>query len=220
MAREVRQISDLNKKGEWVTLKVTVMQLWNNAADSISQVGLLGDETDKIKFVSWKKSRLPDLEEGKGYFISNAVVDSWNGKKQVNFNSRTKIKPIDEPVASIKDDNSIVGRITRIVPKSGYIERCPECNRVLVNDHCPVHIDVEPIEDLRVKAAIDADSSVFIANGKIAEDLLHLQLGQIKKMEKEDVDCLMDATLVGKKFRFKGNRLNSNFIVEDFEIVE
>ncbi|MFW6048468.1 MAG: replication protein A, partial [Candidatus Natronoplasma sp.] len=57
-------LSELNEDGEWVSLKVKVLQLWESNSDSISQVGLLGDETAKIKFVSWKKADLPDLEEG------------------------------------------------------------------------------------------------------------------------------------------------------------
>lgn len=219
MSDDVKNIEDLSKKGEWVTVQLKVIKLWDPKSDSISQSGIVADETGEISFVSWKKSNLLELKEGHSYIIENAVVDAWNGKKQINFNSRTKIKTLDREIKN-NNSNEIVGTVKSIIPRSGYIERCPECNRVLVNDHCPVHIDVKPNEDMRVKASLDSDSSIFIANGKIAEKLLDLQLDQAKKMDKKDLECLIEVKLVGKKFSFQGRKLNSNFIVEDFKIIE
>lgn len=219
MADDVRNISDLDKKGEWVSLEVKVLKLWEPKSDAISQSGIVADETGEINFVSWKKSKLLKLEDGKSYIIRSAVVDSWNGDKQINFNSRTKISPIDK-IIEASGSGPVEGIITGIIPKSGYIERCPECKRVLVNDHCPVHIDVKPKEDIRIKASLDSNSRIFVANGKLAEKLLGIQLDQARKIEEEDLNCLIEVKLVGKKYRFKGREFENNFIIEDFQEIE
>jgi replication factor A1 len=219
MADDVRNILDLDEKGEWVSLEVKVLKLWEPKSDAISQSGIVADETGEINFVSWKKSKLLKLEDGKSYIIRGAVVDSWNGNKQINFNSRTKISPIDK-IIEASGSGPVEGIITGIIPKSGYIERCPECKRVLVNDHCPVHIDVKPKEDIRIKASLDSNSRIFVANGKLAEKLLGIQLEQARKIEEEDLNCLIEVKLVGKKYRFKGREFENNFIIEDFQKIE
>ncbi len=220
MADDVRNISDLNKKGEWVSLEIKVLKLWEPTSDSISQSGVVADDTGEIKFVSWKKSKLLEVEEGRSYLINSAIVDTWNGNKQINFNARTKITPIGKNVKSSSGSWDIEGTIKNIIPKSGYIHRCPECNRVLVNDHCPVHVDVKPKEDIRVKWSMDSDSRIFIANGKIAEKLLGIKIENAKKMEEEDLNCLIQVKLISKKYSFKGREFENNFIIEDFEQVE
>lgn len=211
-------ISDIHEDGRWVTLKVKVLQLWEPNSDSMKQVGLLGDENGKIKFVSWKKTDLPEMEEGKSYLIKAAVVDSWNDRFQVNLNSRSSITELDEDVEVFSDDG-FEDVFTSIIPKSGYIERCPECKRILVNDHCPVHIDVEPLEDVRVKASLANSGKIAVANGKVAEALLGLSLDQVKNIDKEDMDCLMYAKLVGKRFRFKASEYEENLVVHEIEEV-
>jgi len=219
MSDDVRNISDLNKKGDWVSLEVKVLKLWEPKSDAISQSGIVTDETGEINFVSWKKSKLLKLEEGKSYLVKGAVVDSWNGNKQINFNSRTKIIPTEKNIKNF-DSIAIEGTIKNIIPKSGYIQRCPECNRVLVNNHCPVHVDVQPREDIRVKVSLNSNSRIFVANGKLAENLLGIQLDQAKKIGEEDLNYLIQAKLVGKKFSFKGRELDNNFIIEDFQQIE
>ena len=37
MADDVRNISDLDKKGEWVSLEVKVVKLWDPKSDAIAQ---------------------------------------------------------------------------------------------------------------------------------------------------------------------------------------
>lgn len=219
MVDGVRNISDLNKKGEWVSLEVKVVKLWDPKSDVIAQSGIVADETGEINFVSWKKSKLLEVEQGKSYLIQSAVVDAWNENIQINFNARTKIIPAGKNVES-SGSGDIQGTITSIVPKSGYIHRCPECNRVLVNDHCPVHVDVKPKENIRIKISMNSDSRIFIANGKIAEKLLGINIENAKKIVEEDLNCLIEVKLIGKKYSFKGRKFDNNFIIEDFEQVE
>jgi len=71
----VKKIDDIQKSGDWIDLKAKVVRLWNPNSNPISQIGLLGDETGQIKFISWKKSNLPELKEGKSYQIKKIVTD-------------------------------------------------------------------------------------------------------------------------------------------------
>ena len=65
----------------------------------------------------------------------------------------------------------------------------------MVNDHCPVHVDVKPKEDIRIKISTDSDSRIFIANGKIAERLLGINIENAKKIGDEDLNCLIEVKL-------------------------
>src|SRR5512147_1688120 len=58
------KIKDITSDGRWISLKAKVIQLWENEKASISQIGLLGDDTGTIKFVCFAKSDLPLVEEG------------------------------------------------------------------------------------------------------------------------------------------------------------
>ncbi|NLK32927.1 MAG: replication protein A, partial [Methanosarcina flavescens] len=42
---QLTKIADISENGQWANLKAKVVQLWENTHESISQVGLLGDET-------------------------------------------------------------------------------------------------------------------------------------------------------------------------------
>jgi replication factor A1 len=90
------KIKDIIKDGMWVSLKAKVVKLWDNDKPSISQVGLLGDETGVIKFVCFAKSDLPPLEEGKSYIFTNLVTDSWQGKFSVKLNKTTTVVPTED----------------------------------------------------------------------------------------------------------------------------
>ncbi len=215
MALNVRTIEGLDRPGEWVLVKVKVIQLWDPYSDSMSQVGLLGDVTSKIKFVAWKKSNLPLLDEGKSYLIQGGIVDYWNGKLQINLNIKTKISPLESEIEVRNDE--LTGRVVKIIPKSGYIERCPECNIVLVNDHCVVHVEVEPIEDIRLKFTLDNGSRIVLVNGELAEQMLGLSLEQAREMEEKDLENLMDIKLIGREYKFTGKEFEENLYVKSFE---
>src|SRR5699024_11269613 len=54
-ANEQREISSINTAEEWIDITAKVVELWEPRSDSIAQVGLVGDETGRIKFTSWAK---------------------------------------------------------------------------------------------------------------------------------------------------------------------
>jgi replication factor A1 len=96
---ELTACAAINSPDEWVDLHAKVLELWEPGSDSIAQVGLLGDSSGVIKFVAWKKSELPELEEGEAYSFENVVTDKFEGKTSVKLNSNTTVEPIDGEAA-------------------------------------------------------------------------------------------------------------------------
>jgi replication factor A1 len=90
----------INSGGRWIDLEAKVLGLWKPHTESVAQVGLLGDSTGVVKFVSWAKSDLPELEEGKAYSLEMVVTDEHEGQNSVNLNSETSIEEITGPKAT------------------------------------------------------------------------------------------------------------------------
>ena len=89
------KISDIKEAGQWVDLEVKVLDLWEPAAETISQTGLLGDATGSMKFVKWTKSELPNLELGRSYLLKKMVTDEFQGRFSVKLNRTSQIEPLD-----------------------------------------------------------------------------------------------------------------------------
>ena len=95
---QLTKIVDISENGQWANLKAKVVQLWENTHESISQVGLLGDETGIIKFTEWKNAELPKLEQGESYLFRSVVVGEYNGRFQVQINKNSSVEKLDEPI--------------------------------------------------------------------------------------------------------------------------
>jgi replication factor A1 len=213
------KIKDITSDGKWISLKAKVVQLWENEKPSISQIGLLGDDTGTIKFVVWTKSDLPLLEEGKSYIFKNLVTDSWQGRFSVKLNKTTTIVPTED-VEVANSDTVMTGAIVDVQSGSGLVKRCPECNRILVKGACVDHGKQEGEYDLRVKAVID--------DGRIAQDIIlnqemtykvtGIDVKVAKKMAMDAVDpaVVLDEIkriLLGKYFTVKGPVLGSRYLL-------
>jgi len=66
-----------------VNLDARVATLWEPSSPRIQQVGLLEDETGRIKFTVWEKSRQPWLDEGERVQIYNAAKNWYQGRVSV-----------------------------------------------------------------------------------------------------------------------------------------
>ncbi len=87
--------------GEWVTFECKAVALSAPASPSISQSGILADESGAIRFVAWAKANAPALNEGSWYRIESAVVDEYKGVANLKIHSGTKITEISEDRALI-----------------------------------------------------------------------------------------------------------------------
>jgi replication factor A1 len=213
------KVKDITSDGRWISMKARVVQLWENEKPSISQIGLLGDETGTIKFVVWTKSDLPLLEEGKSYIFNNLVTDSWQGRFSVKMNKTTTIVPTED-VEVASSDSSITGAIVDVQSGSGLVKRCPECNRILIKGACVDHGKQEGEYDLRVKAVIDDGRTAqdIILNQEMTYKVTGIDVKVAKKMAMDAVDpaVVLDEIkriLLGKYFTVKGPVLGSRYLL-------
>jgi replication factor A1 len=213
--------SEIKEDGKWVTLRGKVIQLWEANQESISQVGLLGDESGTIKFTKWAKDALHAVEEGKSYLFKNAITSEWQGQFSVKLNKTSEIIPIKEDIEVGSTPVEFSGAIVDIQSGSGLIKRCPECNRALVKGACGEHGKVEGIYDLRVKAVMDDGEKTqdILLNREVTESLVGITLDKAKEMATEALDQavvldVIKSKLVGRYFVAAGARLDRFILVE------
>jgi len=217
------KIEQINKPGEWVSLKAKVVQLWDSSSPSVSQVGLIGDETGIIKFVIWAKSGKREVEEGKNYLFKNVVTDSFQGRMQVNIGRTSDIIEIDEEIPS-PGEIEIVGALVSIQQNSGLIQRCSSCHRVMTKGICPIHGKVRGYDDLRVKGVLDDGENFYeiILNEDNIKDLTGIDLNKAKRIASERLDrnavlSELKKLLVGRYYRVVGVKGGRYLLVKDVE---
>jgi len=114
------------------------------------------------------------------------------------------------------------GKITQIYDGSGLIQRCPKCNRWIIDNFCIVHSDVEGVWDLRIKARFDdgKERCTLIFKRDMTEKSANITLEEAKKVgEAATLERIREA-LFGKNFEIEGVKLNGgNFLVTDIREV-
>ncbi len=114
------------------------------------------------------------------------------------------------------------GRITQVYDGSGLIQRCPKCNRWIIDDFCMVHSDVEGIWDLRIKARFDdgKERCTLIFKKEMTEKSTKITLEEARKLGEAATLERIKNTLVGKNIEIGGVKLNGgNFLVNDIKEV-
>ncbi|MCO8242975.1 DNA-binding protein [Haladaptatus sp. AB643] len=81
------QVIPIADVGEVVRQEVSIMgtitQLWQPSHHRISQVGLLEDETGRVKFTAWRKSGVPMVHEGETVEFRSVAKNWYNGRISV-----------------------------------------------------------------------------------------------------------------------------------------
>ena len=215
------KIIEINEPGRWVDLKVKVVQLWEANSDAISQSGLIGDETSSIKFVKWVKADLPNLEEGKSYYLKNLVTDEFQGRFSVKLNRTSQIEPLETDIEVGSQAAEFSGALVDVQKGSGLIKRCPICKRSLAKGICSEHGKVEGTYDLRIKAVMDDGRRVqdVLINRETTERLVGLTLEDAKQMAMEALDHevvrgVIENKLMGRYFIVTGPRVDRYILVE------
>jgi replication factor A1 len=218
------KVSDIKEDGKWVTVRGKVVQLWEANQESISQVGLFGDESGTIKFTKWVKAALPAVEEGKNYIFKNVATSEWQGQFSIKLNKTSEIIPVAEEIEVGSTPTEFSGAIVDIQSGSGLIKRCPECNRALVKGACGEHGKVEGIYDLRVKAVMDDGEKVqdILLNREVTEALTGITLEKAKEMATEALDQavvldMIKGKLVGRYFVVSGAKLDRFILVDSIK---
>jgi replication factor A1 len=223
---ETLLVNDINEDEQWVDVRVTVADLWDPRSDSISQVGLAGDESGTIKFVAFTTSELPSLEEGTSYALSNVVTDEYQGNYSIKLNRTTGITELDTEIEIGDDSTTVEGALVDIQSGSGLIKRCPEddCTRVLQNGRCSEHGEGEGEFDLRIKGVLDDGEQVheLIFNREATEELTGIDIEQAKEMAMDALDTTVVADemrdlLLGTYYRVSGPTLGRYVLANAFE---
>jgi replication factor A1 len=219
-------VADIDAPEEWLDITAKVVDLWEPGADSIAQVGLLGDETGTIKFTKWAKSDLPELEEGAVYQFDSVVTDEYQGRFSVKLNSSTTFEEVDTDIEVGDDSTEVEGALVDIQSGSGLIKRCPEedCTRVLQNGRCSEHGDVEGEFDLRIKGVLDDGTEIHetIFNQEATETLTGITLDEAQQMAMDALDTEvvveeMRDTVLGLYYRVSGPTLGRYVLANDIE---
>ncbi|EMA56234.1 hypothetical protein [Halococcus thailandensis] len=223
---EHRDIGSIDASDEWVDITGKVVELWESDADAVGQVGLMGDETGRIKFTAWAKSDLDTLEEGAVYQLENVVTGEYQGRYSVKLNSNTRITPADEEIEVGDNTTEVEGALVAIQSGSGLIKRCPhnDCTRVLNDGRCSEHGEVDGEFDLRVKGVLDDgyDVEEVIFNQEMTEDLAGITLAEAKERAMDTLDTAVvgddiRADIIGGYYRVAGPKLGRYVLVDEFE---
>jgi len=219
------KVADISEDGRWIDLKGKIVQLWENNKESISQVGLIGDETGSIKFIKWASAEIPvDLVEGKNYLFRNAVTSEWNGKFEITLNKSSSIEEIFDEIEVNTRDTVLTAAMVDIQSGSGLIKRCPQCNRSLTKGACAEHGKVDGVYDLRLKAVLDtgAITQDILLKRDVTENVSGITLESAIAMAADALDQgvvleAMKQKLVGKYYKVSGPRVDRYILVESIE---
>lgn len=213
-------ISDLSD-GDWTSLKIKIVQLWDSNHASISQSGVVGDSSGTVKFTKWATANLPQLEEGKSYILTNVVASVYNEKLQIGLNKKSKIEELPEDVEVQDNTISFIGAFVSIQSNSGLITRCDECNRA-IKGTCDKHPEAKGHYDVRVIGAIDNGQRYVSVNidAEVVEKVTGFSVEYCKDMateamDKEVVIKQLGSVLLGKFFYISGSDMGDTVLVKE-----
>jgi replication factor A1 len=221
-------VEKITEEGKWISLRAKVIQLWEStSSDSISQVGLIGDETGVIKFTIWKTAGIDiKVSQGNSYIFQNVVTGSFSDKMQIAVTSTSQIIPIAEEIQQKEREITHTGVIVNLTNGSGLIKRCPECSRSVGKGSCAEHGKVDGLLDIRIKAVLDDGKATYniLALRDMTARLTGLTLDSAKKIATEALDQsavteAMKKTLIGKYFTIRCVPIGANHLVTDVEVI-
>ena len=167
--------------------------------------------------------------EARGEEKAREVLDSFSEKfsdaivievKQVE--ELLEKAPVTKALKTKEFGSKLKGKITQIYDGSGLIQRCPKCNRWIIDNFCMVHSDVAGVWDLRIKARFDdgKERCTLIFKKDVTEKSAKITLEEAKKLgEAATLERIKNA-LIGKNIKIEGVKLNGgNFLVKDIREV-
>ncbi len=200
---KMAKIGEIKSGDEELTLEAVVLDMERSQVTVRGRKrdllkGVLGDETGKVHFTSW---RLTGLELGGSYRIKGVYVKSYRGRMEVIIDEWSTIEPLESEkriklpksylrnIASIKKgggglDVEIEGFISYVSPRSGFSLSCPECERKLKDGICAIHGEVKGFYNLRVWVRVTDNTSTIevLIPRVVAQKLLNLDSGELLKV--------------------------------------
>lgn len=230
-------LGDIDTDEEWITVNVKVVDLWEPNSEAVDQVGLVGDETDTMKFVAFSSSEIDaELEEGESYKLSPVVTDEYQGRFSIKLNRQTDIEKLDEDLEVDDGEMDINIPIVDVQDGSGLIKRCPAsegdddddtCGRPIRNGRCSEHGEVDGEFDLRIKAIGDDGQQTvdILFNRETTEELTGMTLEEAKQMAQDamDTSVVMDKIsdqIVGNYYHVTGRMPGEYLLVNTCDPVD
>jgi len=222
-------LAECTSDGVWVTVRAKIVELWEPREDSIHQVGLVGDESGRMKFVAWAKSNPPVLEEEMTYTFKDVVVDEYDGNYSLKINSRSEIiehaMDSQEAIGTVGMMTTVYeGVFVAIQSQSGLIKRCtnPECTRVIQQDECGEHGPNKGEFDLRLKGVLDDGKSVqeCLFTAGMTEVVTGIDLETAMEMASDAIDISvverrLTEVLIGRRYTIEGPLLGRYLLVDE-----
>ena len=215
-----------NLKPGYATVHVKFIEAWETRSEKMLQCGLIGDESDRMKFVIWKDDIAQPLELNKVYTIKKAKVDEYNGRLSLALN-RAEIIGEEGNLEVGNTLDVLEGNLVQIAKGSGLIKRCPVegCGRVLSKQNlCPVH-EIQPngIYDMRIRGVLDTGEKAYtiLMNREITEELSKMTLEKAKEigtsnpLGADEVQIQLTELLCGRYLICKGTWFNDLFTVRE-----
>jgi replication factor A1 len=187
--------------------------------------GVLADETARLPFTDWDPHDA--LTADATVRIENAYVREFRGVPSVNvseFSTVERLESVIEPGGAAGMaigeavatggvfDVVVTGHVVGVREGSGLIQRCPECGRVVQKGQCRSHGEVDPEDDLRVKAILDDGTGAVTAvlDDELTAAVYGGSLADAIDQAREAMDHGVVAEtiaerIVGREFRVRGN---------------
>jgi len=93
---QLTPIKEMNPDRVPVTVKATVVSLWDSPRPEVTREGRLEDETGFIPFTLWAESPVQNLKKNQKYIFHRAGLGKMDGKLRIEIDSRTAAYPIGE----------------------------------------------------------------------------------------------------------------------------
>lgn len=207
-----------------------IIQFFDSKNDKIDQVGLLGDESGIVKFITWKSSiAAPKLEKDKSYVFNYAQSQKYNELYSLVISSAIEI-PDEIHVPSKQTE--IIGNLVSIKAGSGLIRRCKVdgCGRVISRqNYCSIHeIQNDFKWDMRIKGIIDDGTTAYnvIITLPTVEKLTGIQLdkaieiSQNNPLGADEVFMRIRSKVLGRYFVVTGTKYPDRVFVQDCNPLE
>ena len=174
---ELRTIATLSDGDEGIRLEARVGRV---EARSVTvgeerrqlHEGLLFDASGSVAFTAWTDF---SLREGEAVRILGGYVRAFRGRPRLTLDERSHVERIPatglpslaewktatpQSVAVVEaahggESVALEGVVVALVPPSGIVYRCPQCQRPVSQGLCRVHGAVAGVPDLRSRLALD-----------------------------------------------------------------
>ncbi|MEF8777787.1 MAG: Single-stranded DNA binding protein [Natronomonas sp.] len=231
-----RDLIDLEPGDRGRTLEVRILEAEQktiDGRDGETEIlsGVLGDETTRLPFTDWDPHA--EMAEGESVRLEDVYVDEFRGVPSVNITEFTTVKPASDVAVSesgtelsVREaveaggvyDAVLTGNVIEVRDGSGLIQRCPECGRVVQNDQCRNHGQVDPEDDMRIKAILDdgTDTVTVILGRELTETVYGGTLEEALDRARDAMDRDVVAADIAEKLEGREYRVRGALSVDEY----